>query len=121
MQVVHYEHKNSFGTFRRFRSGWRVIGSGGRIEGLAIRPFGSGEWWCMASFPVGLLLRFFGLLIEVVCLILLRRWGGQGRSFAGLPVESWLWAGLGLGFGMWMAWLIWFRRSPTLAPGVRGR
>ena len=64
----------------------------------------------MSSSPTGLALRLLGPLIEVACLILLQRWGGQGRTVAGLPVEYVLFAGLAVGFAMVVLGLTLFRR-----------
>ena len=65
------------------------------------------------SSPVGLTFRLVGPLIEVFCLIGLQKWGGQGRTIAGLAVENWLYAGLALGFALVVVGLTWFRRLPV--------
>ena len=65
------------------------------------------------SSPIGLTLRLLGPLIEVFCLIGLQRWGGQGRTIAGLTVDTLLYAGLALGFALVVVGLTWFRRRPV--------
>ena len=67
------------------------------------------------SSSAGLTLRLVGPLIEVFCLIGLQKWGGQGRTVAGLPVEYGLYAGLALGFALVVVGLTWFRRA-AVAP-----
>ena len=67
------------------------------------------------SSPVSVVLRLVGPLIEVICLALLQRWGGQGRLVVGVPIEYPLYVGLGLGLAMVVAGLTWFRPKRQVA------
>lgn len=58
------------------------------------------------SRRMGLLLRLMGPLIEVVCVAALLRWGGQGVTVLGRPVEPLLYGGLGLGLALVVVGLI---------------
>ena len=73
------------------------------------------------SSPAGLTFRLVGPLIEVFCLIGLQKWGGEGRTVAGLAVEYWLYAGLALGFALVVVGLTWFRRAPVDPADPRDR
>ncbi len=67
------------------------------------------------SLPIGGVLRLVGPLIEVICLALLQKWGGQGLTVLGIPVEYPLYVGLGLGFAMVVSGLTWFRPKRSVA------
>ena len=55
---------------------------------------------------MGLILRLGGFLIEAACAITLIGVRGKGRTIAGLPIESPLYLGLGLGFLVWTGGMI---------------
>ena len=55
---------------------------------------------------LGVVLRLAGFAIEAGCAIPLMTVRGKGRTFVGLPAETWLYAGLALGFVIWMAGMI---------------
>jgi hypothetical protein len=59
-----------------------------------------------------LILRLLGPLIEIVCVIILLKIRGQGRSIAGIPVEYPLYAGLAVGFTLVLVGLAFTRISP---------
>jgi len=67
------------------------------------------------SLPAGAVLRLVGPLIEVICLALLQKWGGQGRTVVGVAVEYPLYGGLALGLAMVVAGLTWFRPRRRVA------
>jgi len=55
---------------------------------------------------LGLILRLGGFLIEALCAVALIGVRGKGRTIAGLPAESPLYVGLGLGFLVWAAGIV---------------
>ena len=61
------------------------------------------------SSPAGLVLRLLGPLLQVACFAALMRWGGQGRSVAGVAVDHWCFAGFGVGLVLVVLGLTVFR------------
>lgn len=55
---------------------------------------------------LGVILRLAGFGIEAACAIPLMRVRGKGLTFAGMPAEYWLYAGLAAGFLLWIAGVI---------------
>ena len=49
------------------------------------------------SSPTGLALRLIGPLIQLLCFVLLQKFGGQGRTVLGVDLEYWLYGGFGVG------------------------
>lgn len=69
----------------------------------------------------GILLRLLGPLIEIACAATLMKTWGQGRTFAGVRLESLLMLGFLVGFSMVVAGLSLVRRThPTRRPEGRG-
>ena len=60
----------------------------------------------------GILLRLLGPLIEIVCAAVFARTWGEGRKVAGVPLETVLMIGFGLGLMMVVAGLT-MARPPT--------
>lgn len=48
----------------------------------------------------GFLLRLIGPLIEIVCVLLWIKYRGQGIRYAGVPLETLLFIGVGVGLAM---------------------
>ena len=67
------------------------------------------------SPPSGPTLRLVGPLIQVACVGLLMRVGGQGRTVAEIAVERWLYGGFGAGLVLVLLGLTVFRtrRDPA--------
>jgi hypothetical protein len=60
----------------------------------------------------GLALRVIGPLIEVACLVLIFAFPGRRPVFAGMPLDTVLYAGLALGFAMVVVGLTMVRHPP---------
>ena len=63
-----------------------------------------------------LILRLVGPLIEIGCVLALRRFGDRGLTVAGLPVEYPLYAGLAAGLALVVAGLTLGRRPRPPGP-----
>jgi len=70
----------------------------------------------MFSRETGLLLRMLGPLIEVICLVLLFSFPGEGRRIAGLPLRPFLYGGIALGVVLVIAGLTLARREVPSRP-----
>ena len=69
------------------------------------------------SPATGALLRMGGMLIELICASLFVATRGHGRTIAGLPLESLLFAGFGVGLATWLAGVTLVRRpGPARRP-----
>lgn len=73
----------------------------------------------MFSRETGLLMRMIGPLIEVVCLILLFAFPGEGRRLAGLPLRPFLYGGIAFGLVLVIAGLTMARRDVPSRPFER--
>ena len=62
----------------------------------------------MSSTP-GLALRLIGPLLQLACFAVLKRYGGQGRTWLGVALETWAYAGFGLGLVLVLLGLTVFR------------
>jgi hypothetical protein len=70
----------------------------------------------MFSRETGLLLRVLGPLIEVICLVLLFSFPGEGRDIAGLPLRPFLYGGIVFGLVLVIAGLTLARREVPSRP-----
>jgi hypothetical protein len=70
----------------------------------------------MFSRETGLLLRVLGPLIEVICLVLLFSFPGEGREIAGLPLRPFLYGGIAVGLVLVIAGLTLTRRQVPSRP-----
>ena len=102
--------------------GWRWVGGAGTIVASALVELGSraSDFSAMIN-PTGVTLRLLGPLVEILCLLGLQRWGGQGLTLGGVRVETFLYGGLVFGFAMVVLGLTWFRssRRPVAEDGDR--
>ena len=75
------------------------------------------------SSPTGLALRLIGPLLQLVCFVLLQRFGGQGRIWLGIALEKWLYGGFGVGLVLVLLGLTVFRtrREDPAATAGDGR
>jgi len=70
----------------------------------------------MFSRETGLLMRMIGPLIEVVCLVLLFSFPGEGQRVAGLPLRPILYGGIACGLVLVIAGLTLVRREVPARP-----
>jgi hypothetical protein len=70
----------------------------------------------MFSRETGLLMRVLGPLIEVICLVLLFSFPGEGRDIAGLPLRPFLYGGIAFGLVLVIAGLTLVRRDVPSRP-----
>jgi hypothetical protein len=70
----------------------------------------------MFSRETGLLMRMLGPLIEVICLVLLFSFPGEGREIAGLPLRPFLYGGIAFGLVLVIAGLTLVRRDVPSRP-----
>ncbi len=67
----------------------------------------------------GIVLRLVGPLIEIVCAAILMKTWGEGRTVAGIRLESLLFVGFAVGLAMVIAGLTMVRRTHVVKPPPR--